>query len=560
MLHSNSGSDENIDDLLYEYNHYLNKAHNQRKKYLEKYKLKNKMPLLRQDLYKKQKKYNNFYSPTDNLFNTKQFQHGYSMPNNIMDIFIPIKSISRNYNSKIETSTTDPDGIFKAKSTEKIHKYGKEYCTCQNNLSPCDCNNNPIRNYYDTYNYKKADGLDKGFKGYSKLLPALTDNMFGETLNGVKCGRNMNDDLLNNIMNIKLKIDIQVPKYQESFPELCTNCAMQKYAEELDLSPTIVNMPFPYFPALPTGNYGPTNIFKIKSDGYNPMHKLMTHKKKKSRNNGNKKHRKKSAVSFQSFNINDDKDNVEFVKKIDDVKDVGPSNITENPTSVIDEITNLNSTDTQELSVTVNVTFNAENQTDNMSLNNVVETTEPENSKTTVDDVTTKPREKRDTVLLKNSTADNITKDHKSDIEYITTKLKKSIDKDKNIISDDEMLYWPELAIDTTLTDINNLNITKEVESRVPSSNIMTKITHNNETSLINVVSEKFDWSDMEKVVPVFISFFGKYFNGIMTFCTDTVCHSVKCNDKTCIHRYCSHENRLNYKGHCHKSNTAGKS
>lgn len=605
FTNSDSESDENVEDLLSEYQHYLEKAHEQRRLYLEKTnKTKNKVPVLRHDSFVKANLPVNLPSTFDRFHNNVYSTNNYYNPGILkfppppfgspLDIFIPVvPPFSYNLN-KPEHETVIQRKLFDGKSLLNFEKTQddkiplslpplfpkptinepiKSPCICSSSTMPCKCN---CKQCVMPLNLMKS-GLQSPNPDTNRRFidPRIQENVV--------------DDMKNtaNTLNVKIKVDIQLPKvlngkqfnrdsaleYEDSSKEFTSN---------IRLPTTSFNFP------IPIDLLGYKRSPKINRHDVSPFRKITIHKKKRSRsNNNNKKHRKK-LITFHNVKLAPTHTLKPLVKEhynitlknrtVDNFNETDVITTTENftlvtlKTDAADSTTSnadlKNSTQYEEgIYFTVNISNNNENDAEEG----------PKTGNSIELEFKTKPnistilnmREKRDLhVEPKNNMSNfNITKKTNVTQNKIITKDKKFDDKskqspDKEWFSDAELLYWPSSAqINVSVIKPKNItDIILEREHKKAKLNITKEtIRHNHTQALEQAIFGQVDWNDMDAVAPTFISFVGKYINGIITFCSPNICHSMKCAEKSCIHRTCLPDDRFNHIGHCSGSNKTGK-
>ncbi|XP_022837769.1 uncharacterized protein LOC111364957 [Spodoptera litura] len=607
FANSDSQSDEGVESLLSEYQRHLEKAHKQRKNYLEKSKTKNKVPLLpRHDQFSKTK--TNAEKHDDYVFANSFYNPGaykFSPPfNNPLDVFIPINSKGK-YMNKPET-TTLPKGnreeylpLEKITYNEKkildfspiLHKSSfdpmKSSCFCKSGHIPCDCGCKQCLVRMDTmfkdpFEQLKLHSSDDQRKSILQhLLPY--ENSFNKKSEHL-IDENMRDMLTDNTLNIRIKIDLQLPKPQEILSKFSKIHNHDRIFDVDDAASkelaTGVNLPFPYFNfPVPMEVLGYKRATKYnKDESSSPVHKITIHKKKKSRaNNNNKKHRKK-VITFHNIKVEQQPlfpNHLIDTNNSDTVKTDYSSNVTNDtnlPSSNVlqfeinsminktDDI--LNETQTEEsIYLMVNITNNPYNGTEDVhKIENSIENDFPRKITNTTSKLPS-TRKKRDISKV------NVTANYNNHLTTKTTQpTKDNINKDKtigkkadkNILSDAELLYWPNITRSKETVETKNIT-TMILENEHKKSKInMSKdtIRQNHTRVLEQAIFGNVDWDDVETVAPAFMSFVGKYIRGVLTFCSQKVCHSMKCANKTCLHRVCRPSDRLNNRGHCAGTNS----
>lgn len=551
--------------MLTEYQQYLDRAHKQRKAYKERAQPKNKVPLLRHDQFSKPKpgqdyKNNDYYFSNYNSGTFRLPQASFSNP---LDVFIPINSKGK-YMNKHDLTTVTPKGshgnlfnfekiVFKDKKMldlppvigKPLFEPMQSSCFCKNRHLPCDCNCKQCLLHIDP------------FSGEPQMKMRSLDEPKGTGVQRCSlCSMKENDDNLKelneNTLNIHIKVDLQLPKLLENV-EKYKNHNIFRGAEPEDIISkeltTAIKLPFPYFnlPA-PLELFGYQKPQKYSKDDSMPLHKLMLHKKKKSRiNNNNKKHRRK-IIAFHNIKLEQgpvfltrSEDNNTY-KNNNKSSNVNANETTMEPSNILQLDINsminksdaiINETQTEEsLLLTFNISNTAYNTTeDSRKFENSIEIDFP---KMTSNGTTNLPilRQKRDA----------------------------NKKPDKTVLTDAELLYWPSVLRNETL--IKTKNITKiilENEHKKTKINMSKETLRQNHTKVLEqAIFGDVDWDDIDTVAPAFMSFVGKYVRGILTFCSQQVCHSMNCADKTCLHRVCAPADRLNNKGHCAGSKSTG--
>ncbi|KPJ08533.1 hypothetical protein RR48_12286 [Papilio machaon] len=599
---SESDSDENIEDLLSEYQHYLDKAHKQKKIYEEKFKSKNKVPMLRHERFSKIKpfptnKYVDYFNSLSSPFTFTEK----SYDNNQLDFFVPfnpdVKYIHRpepysknsyknNHNEKDKTITDEKQFInLPLLSPRTNYDLMKSPCICKDNQIPCDCNCKQCLMPFETTandNFDQSKHVD--FADNKVLFPSMAfnnDNIFENT--GFS---NRLPEAADNDLNIRIKVDIQLPRILESLLKQ-KNRSQDKDVENdekksketrfLFHSP-VSKLSFP----IPIEIFGLKKPIRLNKHDSTSLHKITIHKKKKSKlnNNGNKKHKKK-IITFhnikfepqvvQEINLNS---NNSYINKEIENRDSQPQLLTfinntqnTNDTNALNQsIPNslINTSTSPILEKASDAPFvinNMDNKTyDFHKTENSIEvdfvktisnisTAVPKilrNRRSAVNNKTIKHDEKErpNTKLIEKKKGANALKETKDNIKILNV--------------DSELLYWPNNSKISNSTSIpkNITEIILERESNKVKLNISQETIRNNHTmALEHAIFGNVDWNDVDTIAPVFLSFMGKYIRGILTFCSQKTCHSMKCVDKSCIHRICSPENRFNHRGHCNGSN-----
>lgn len=577
---------------------------------MEKSKNKNKVPLLRHDKYAKGKTmgmhdsyyYNNLFSSN----NMKFPQTPYSSP---LDLIIPITSrqkyiskapILRSKNISVDSWAFDKmvrekrpldiqPTIINSSGREAI----KSGCYCKNGQFPCKCSCKqcfiPLESLTQTRNEPKILTFNKKQEFqpdiyYGEKLPLNIEYVPDEALS----------DIPDNTMNVRVKVDIQMPRLQDmgkyyNYKSNGRGIELEDANSKEYMSS--INLPLPYFNfPVPIDLFGHKKTPKLNK--HDNVHQITIHKKKKSRFNNNKKHRKK-VISFHNIKMTSAvpptaEDNYTFSndsQSLNNTSEIvggnriinvsqGMGSIT-TISNITDEPINKNDTQIEEsLYVVVNISNKSEGEKDEShKMENSIET---EFAKTININVTTEKnvlRKKREikgqkVEIRKNETVKDVST--KSPVKNATTtkekfeNSKKTVPRsEKSVASDTGLLYWPSMKLNANRTIISAKNITTlilEGETKKTKLNITTDmIRHNRTIALEQAIFGKVDWDDVDSVVPTFISFVGKYIRGVLTFCSQTTCHSINCEEKKCIHRTCTPTERFNQKEHCTGSNTTGK-
>lgn len=558
MLNSESESDENVDDLLSEYQHFLEKAHKQRKYYLEKTKLKNKVPLYRHDTYAKNKSgASTKYDDYTNLYKSGITKFPRSYYNSPLEFLIPMNS-QNSYYSNIEIAKEPVSKIFKNNLDSGIKR----------------------SDFPSFMPYEFMTGNQNENKNYitpeQKPLQQ-TLSVFGQT------DKSSYDS--ENAINIRIKVEIQAPKFQgaSSGTHHCRNHTHCKQRDQTDVdsAPQMVTLPFSYY-NLPI----PLEMLSIKAPRNGrpegaQFHKVMIHKKKKTRpSSASKKHRKKlisfhdvkfdpraqattffvetfTSPSFNNLNITNTTNGtpVNITQKTEKVNFNPEVNTMIVTTTTVEPIKTTETQGNDVIYLTKNISIHENVTDDNAKNENSVEVDDLKVNSSGVTEKAKKLRKRREITMsyTKNATpVVNITENPKLE------ELKKV---DHFLPSEPELLYWPNKNTSTSNRTIDN-NITVlilERENKKAKLNISKEtIRLNHQRTLEKAIFGDVNWDDVDTVAPEFMSFVGKYIKGVLTFCSATICHSMKCAQKECIHRICKPSERHNNNGHCVGSNSTG--
>ncbi|CAG4987194.1 unnamed protein product [Parnassius apollo] len=596
---SESESDENIEDLLTEYQHYLDRAHKQKQSYEEKAKTKNRIPLRRQEKYSKIKPFsNNKYEDYLNSF-SNTFHLPAKPINNQLDLFVPLNP-DLSYFNKVELSNpaykNNQENRERTVISEKkfmnlpspfpITDYHsvKQSCICKDNRMPCNCNCKHCLTSLDTTLYDNADqskriDLDdnriQAF-GASALISGnmLEKPAFSSSLTGVT----------DNDLNIHIKVDIQLPKILENilkFKNRSQDKTIESDGKNSKEVRIFMNSPVSKFNfPVPFEIFGLKKPMQFNKDDSTSLHKIIIHKKKKTKlnNSGNKKHKKK-IITFHNIKVEpqhfplikiDENNNSSYVNRgIENIKMRPQLLVQFNHTQIIENATfNQNVTTTSplfnesrkeeskpEMAIIAPVTIF--NKTDKFE--NSIET-DYINTKLNISTDAPQSLRSRRSVIYRKSLTPNKNNAPKKTLTKTIKAASTSIKENdfKTLTADAELLYWPNNTRNYNSTTVNNITeIILDRENKKVKLNISQEsILKNRSIALEQAIFGNVDWNDVDTVAPVFMSFMGKYITGVLTFCSQKICHSMKCSEKICIHRMCLPVDRFNQKGHCAGSNT----
>ncbi|KAG7308542.1 hypothetical protein JYU34_005760 [Plutella xylostella] len=589
LVNSESESDENIEDLLTEYQQHLDRAHQQRKTYLEKSKSKNKLPLYRHETFvkkmprltpKKDSIYNakNLYNPTEKKISLKYF-------NSPLDMIIPLNGMRQqpklimenNEFSAFQSLMSNPKRFNLPIVLDTVDGMIPPHCICKTNTLPCDCGckecllplNSMARNDQDLYNSNSEKINVKPWMQFTDQSQEISNINFEHN--------NENPRGNDNTLNVRIKVEIQVPKTQEAAEHHCKNHNHSKSSDKhmssknttsINSSGPLINFPIP----LEVFGFQKTS----KVDGSGQSHKYLNHKKKKPKfNTSNKKHKKKvptyrklkltmhkSKPTYPIFEEyqNQTKNSVMDNTSIELNKTTEASMTLQTNTSSNAEQTNINQNITSNLGVPD--LFNTSLTEDNIDINinglNVSD--ELKQIENTIDIETEDPKI-NSTIIIRTDQYNNTRLKREIGVnKEISTKKHFETDMkltDKSANANPELLYWPIIIMNSspskkTIEAKNITSIILDRELKKNKLNISQEIIRQNHTvALEKAIFGEVNWDDMDTVAPVFISFVGKYLNGVLTFCSQTSCHSIKCADKRCVHRTCKPEERTNQRGHC---------
>ncbi|XP_047991213.1 uncharacterized protein LOC125230188 [Leguminivora glycinivorella] len=575
----NSESDENIEDLLSEYQHYLEKAHKQRRNYLDKSKGKNKVPLTQRDRYSKSlaaktNKHEDFYyNPNTIPFPKTQF-------NAPLDFLIPINMMrSSPYYGEPIKQQVDPAKQFPIEQaspdvkmlnlpsgvSSSVRDKIPSSCYCDADTFPCECGCKQCLIAFPEPGARRKQNVDE------KGKPTAIETSLNKDVRPIS----------DNTINIKIKVDVQFPQVQQGLGEMLMNKTNDKIIERGSISKeSNINLPFPFL-----GFPFPLEMYDLQKTNKNtpPIHKITIHRKKKAKAGSNGKRHRKKVITYhdlkleqehstppnvdESYKTSDLKQKIETNTKINQSNDwnnthVEQANIiyTDNFIDKTTKIPNTNDTKTDDNNdIMVNITHSYDNATEDARRNeNSIET---DYTRGTSNASTEEPssRKKRE-VTSQNSSAIEISDPKNvSEQQKINMNSSETIKKTDKFLSDnDELLYWPNNAKGLAL--VNSKNITSIIldrESNKEKLNLSAEtIRHNRSKALEEAIFGKVDWNDVDTVAPAFLSFMGKYIRGALSFCSDSICHSMKCAEMMCVHRTCAPTDRTNNRGHCAGSNT----
>ncbi|XP_046965927.1 uncharacterized protein LOC124534238 [Vanessa cardui] len=561
-MFSNSESEEDIENLLSEYQKYLDKAHEQRVNYIRRNKSKNKVPPMRYENFNKLKPIErNNYGENSNLYFNDMKHPAF------LNTFMPHNSNIYKFVKKNDNLFDFSKSLYGGKKTEdlpailpeNLSKTMISSCFCQENIFPCKCQCKKCfyKESAPSRNFNKINHFTDSFLKTPKYFEDNPSN------------------ILDNNLNIRIKIDVQLPsalsnllKYLKQF---------DRYEEHEDTFPiqdplSSVNFPFPYLNfSIPIDLIGyKKNMLK---DTSTPIHKITIHKKKKFRfANNNKKHKNKKMYNLQNFKFEPqlelnmtkvENTNSSFNKNSsfhnhEDTKLTSKTN----ETNEIKSNVNTTVTLTPRIVFTLNITKGSYNRSENASkIENSIET-DFETEKDNVSN-TKLLRLKREinnkssnylTLLNNNKTmTTSFAINNRTSFPEVTSS--KKFDTESEV--DAELAYWPMATKNQSL--IHSKNITALILDREIKKTKLNmtkdKIISNHTTALEKAIFGDVDWNDIDAVVPAFMSFVGKYITGVLTFCSENICHSMKCAKKVCLHRICTPGNRYNNKGHCAGNN-----
>ncbi|OWR46645.1 hypothetical protein KGM_207761 [Danaus plexippus plexippus] len=499
-----SESDEDIEDLLSEYQHYLDKAHKQRLGYTERSKSKNKVPMLRHEKYSKLKPKTQVDDQTNYYFDMKHHANPFF---NAMTL--PIKT---NYDTEVREKTMiDLPQILSKPTYEPASS-----CHCKVDQIPCKC---PCKQCF------------------------LTLSETGEFNH-----RDQKINSTNDKMSLRIKVDVQLPNLSDLINFIKLHSVDRKNSLEWPTPKNILanfNVPFPFAEIpMPIHTFDFRNSF-LKDN--TPVHKITIHKKKKSRSNNGKKHKGKKLFSFHHENIdpqyhenntdvinkhNSDNRTVTFNGSVTNT--ITPSN----QSDAFDTIRNISShnigntiPDTKldsfnTIYLTMNISNNDNNTEESIKIENSIEndyvkynitTGQPLRLKREIYDFSVRPFKAAFKKLINESQQTNQTFTNK------TIESKRTL-----VAADGLLLYWPNEIKSQPAPTKNITALIMERESKKRKLNITHEAIRSNRTkALEQAIFGDVNWNDVDTVAPVFMSFVGKYIKGILTFCSDIEGHAV---------------------------------
>ncbi|KAL4715425.1 hypothetical protein ACJJTC_015328 [Scirpophaga incertulas] len=542
---ADSESVENVEDLLSEYQHYLDKLNEQRRAFIIN-NTKNKVPLLpKVEGYRKK-------LPVYNTNNGPKHAPSYFKPNVIripsiqlndpLDIFLPLNPDIIDVQQMARENIPERNYIiYGAQPTKSLpytnvnKKMFNVTCFCNPERWPCKCTNSLLSNNA----LVKPGNLKQNSEQYMNL--DLSD-------------RNATKEITNKTLNfnVRIKVDIQLPsipigvnKYGKSAEEVNS----KEYISNIKLPATYFDIP------LTVDTFG----FKKNKQIFDPIHKIMIHNKNKLRSSSNKKHRKKFSPFNKLEQPQNQQKNVTKEKQSNKTIEIEPTNLVTNLSNTTTKITNfsvassevyVNKPQVDESIVFMVNISNSENDTDKRLGNSI----EVDNKfiKLTTTIPLKNIRSKREIALNDDSKNTNLNKSlHNKTKKYMKWKSNKSI------LSDNDLLYWPDNSSNETVKTIIHIDdlLSKSKNNRT-EFNITSEMIHINRTvALQQAIFGDVNWNDIDTIVPTFLQFVGKYINGAMTICSEHVCHSMKCANSTCLHRTCAPEQLFDHTGHCLGSN-----
>ncbi|XP_028033370.1 uncharacterized protein LOC114245410 [Bombyx mandarina] len=562
-----SEGDDNIENLLSEYYKYLERAHKQQRAY-ENYKSKNEIAFVPQQKQVKAKASVKSGAYSSNYDHPKYYRYPYSQhrsfslfwPSNQNGNYVPnLQRISKSdvsaYHDYGMQNKKSPSNEFKP-----IYDWIQSQCYCKMNKVPCECD---CKQCLNPIQYVPGMGLSN-----EKTNTVISSKLYG------KSNKDETANVFKDAINLKIKVTLSL----QNLSQILYNRNSTKQLQDESSESGKISIPLTYldFPM-------PLNMFaNQKNMDSGASHKITVHKKKKTRFNNNKKHKKKMItvhkILIQPHQLFDDhkieNENV-TEKKIESTQ-----NITEKNYFIADKMPNNTKIHTDEsISLLINITNNEdENATEvTHAIPNSIET---ENTVkiTNINNSTPKPsttRLKRSLLLSNSTTADLILSNNqtinemkvvKENNNATSIKLDKKIFKhkkaDKWAFVDEELLHWPDNQKKSTENNTRDLTaiILEREKNKTRISISKDTIRRNHTKALEQAIFGEVDWNDIDIVAPAFLSFVGKYLSGALTFCSTKICHSMKCGNKICFHRICKPEERLNNKGHCVGSNSTGTS
>ncbi|KAG6452802.1 hypothetical protein O3G_MSEX007793 [Manduca sexta] len=526
--------------------------------------------------------YNKYYFKGD-YYNKQSLKFPEAQYDNPIDLFIPLNSKTK-YSSKTEATTVLPsDNRDKFTVNEKkildlpqiIYKSNyepnKSSCFCKRNRLPCDCKCIHCMISVDSFpgQYTERSNMYDDKKPFRN--PFLSDISFKgpDYISEDKTG--------DNTLNFRIKIDVSMPKMP--FGNLLRTFNPGNTVDDDNDYSKAANLPLPFynFP-IPIDTIGYNKIKFSKHDSM-PLHKMTIQRKKKSKTNSNgKKHRKK-LITFHNIKIEPQFFTTHFEdiynnRQSTNLTTVTQSTFAPNVTDKLEtekpyENQNLKENHTEDtIYLMVNITSDAGNKTDVHKNENSVEADYFKKviSNFTIDKPM-KLRTKRDVPIVLTTEINSTNSVTINDLSVLpisknnskSTTERNNITKYDNVLfSDVELLHWPNSNISGYSKNITAIILEKE--NKKAKLNVSKETLRRNHThALEQAIFGDVNWNDVDTIAPTFMSFVGKYIKGALTFCSESVCHSMKCAEKKCVHRICSPDERMNNKGHCAGSNSTGK-
>lgn len=581
---------------------YLDKEQKQRKDYIERTKTKNKVPLLRHDRFSKINmgngvKHGDMYNLYKNSYYNLQNTH---KSKNALDF--KTKGLYNQYGT-VELTTNSPRDSMELNSFKKImlSEEGRAPSFFPKMMfpqaAPC-CKNGQ----FTPMGVCKQCMTNKDHLR-TRLEPKISLS------SDDKRSENFENDLADpdDALNIRIKIDVQLPKLHDRLDRHQNAFGPDDEQKEFPLA---IKIPSAFYNVpVPLNLYGYKRVAKSFSS---PFHKLTIHKKKKIKSTtGGKKHRKK-VMTFHNIKMEPQQIYESHFGKTtsegfnDDTQPTDSTDTVFTTTGILktnktstERLENLNDTQTEEnILLIVNITNNEPEETN--KTNNSIETeyTNPKLNLTTETSMLVRKKRgitaennnksvsvalkitseigKKNKIISENDTktsentmnvANKVFQLNKTDAsekrDIIKTKFSKSDNAkktDKKNYIEEDLLYWPNKTESQSKVISKNITtIILESESKKGKLNFTKdSMRKNNSRVLEKAIFGDVDWNDVDAVAPAFMSFIGKYIEGALTFCSEVICHSMKCGQKVCQHRVCIPNDRFNNKGHCLGANNTG--
>ncbi|XP_072949379.1 uncharacterized protein [Epargyreus clarus] len=554
-INDESESNEDVENLLSEYQNHLEKAHKQRVQYFEKTKGKNKVPLVRHEKFSKVNfpKVHSFDSDRNYHFSKFLPQKVF---NNPYDLFVPLhvphEESLPTVNKIIwnENKVDLPGFVTKSGNSAILSS-----CFCEENKFPCKCNCKqcliPFGKPHSSY-FEPA-------KAFNDDNPLITNTAY----KNIGHRSENTGDISDNNVNIRIKVDIQMPKIYEVLKKVHESFSINNATtpEDVDLNDTMapMNMSFSSLTFPIPLNILTHGLSKLYQYDFTPIHKTSLHKKKKSHSSSqNKKYRSKfltfhhgKGYSYQNLQTtekynNENSNNIHHdtqVKLQPNITRILELNSTANKSDSLPDYNETNAT----IPILVNISsddnfIDIEATTKDITNINHTVSAEPNNATASPSFIRIK-RAILDNSTLPNSTISKLKSVNTSQNNFETGKV-----NNQPILMDNDLLYWP----DEAGHNIKNETVAAREEQLHESNlNISEHTVNINSTSNIQKSLSKVNWDDVESVASTFTNLVGKYVNGMLTFCSQKNCRSLKYGDKMCIQRNCIPEERFNKIGHC---------
>ncbi|XP_041978971.1 asparagine-rich protein-like isoform X2 [Aricia agestis] len=470
-VYNDSDEKESIDELVSNYQTFLDKKHKHRMNIKE----------TASNLPKYTRTFSKYQSSKDLKFprNLNRF---------VSDSFYPYK------NKILRKSDRHP------KITSLLNTL--DTCNCEDNVFPCKCNSDFNTNSYEPYFKDEA-----------------------------------NDDLNKDNLNININVELKMDDFIETLTSILSKIFVGDKREESFGAKDQKHNPF-------------LNFFSMRSFNNNNSHIILPNKKvsfyKKKARHSNKvgrRHKNKNHLSINSL----DDDALLKTKFTTDKNTTSPSikdiiNTDKNST-----LKNVNSSLHSFQKLEINNIVNKEHMT-TVNVNKIENSTGSTGEKIL----------KASYVVIRNNTEDfqslgnSIEKFDGAKTEPIKTRNRRQTKPVKyvpEVNEDYKLLYWPPYnSSNDSITSIGVLSIQKEQkELNVTNKKILSNVS----VAIDKEIFNETNWKDVNSIARQFVFFVGKHLNGMLTLCSEDVCHSINCANKVCLERICEPQERFNAKGHC---------